>query len=281
MVAAAKRTLQLGHSPDSDDAFMFHGLASGQVSSGDLEFEHILKDIQTLNQWAMQGRLEITAVSVHAYAYIWQRYAVLTHGASMGRNYGPMLVTQQAIDPKDLRGRKIAIPGKLTSAYLGLRLFLPEFDEVVVPFDTVMDEVEAGRADAGLLIHEGQLTHGERGLVKVWDMGEWWQAQTGLPLPLGINVVRKDVGPALMARISRLLKASIAYGLEHRQEALDYALQFARGMERTTADTFVGMYVNDLTLDMGDEGKLSIQLLLERGHAARIIPTLPHIEWVD
>ena len=280
-MGVATRTMQLGHSPDSDDAFMFYGLASGAVRAEALAFQHILKDIQTLNQWAMHGKLEITAVSVHAYAYIWQRYAVLTHGASMGRDYGPMLVTRQAVEPHRLMGQRIAIPGKLTSAYLGLRLFLREFEAVVVPFDEIMPEVEAGRVDAGLLIHEGQLTHGERGLVKVWDMGEWWQQETGLPLPLGINVVRKDLGPELMRRVSRLLKESIAYGLEHRAQALDYALQFARGMERSTADTFVGMYVNDLTLDMGHDGQMAIQLLLERGHAAGLLPSLPQIEWVS
>ena len=280
-MVVATRTLQLGHSPDSDDAFMFYGLASGAVREEGLEFQHILKDIQTLNQWAMRGKLEITAISVHAYAYVWQRYAILTHGASMGRDYGPLLVAKESIEPRRLKGKRIAIPGKLTSAYLGLRLYLPEFEEVVIPFDQIMEEVEAGRVDAGLLIHEGQLTHSEHGLVKVWDMGEWWQRETGLPLPLGINVVRQDLGPDLMRRVSRLLKQSIAHGLEHRARALDYALQFARGMERRTADTFVGMYVNDLTLDMGHDGQLAIQLLLERGLAAGLLPRLPQIEWVS
>ncbi len=279
--AAQTRTLQLGHSPDSDDAFMFYGLASGAIDTGELRFQHVLQDIQTLNQWAMQGRLEITAVSVHAFAYVWARYALLPHGASMGRSYGPMLVARQPVEARDLRGRRIAVPGKLTSAYLGLRLFLRDFDEAVVPFDRIMDEVAAGRVDAGLLIHEGQLTHGERGLVKVWDMGEWWQGETGLPLPLGVNVVRKDLGPALMGRVSRLLQESIAYGLAHRQEALEYALQFARGMARATADRFVGMYVNELTLDMGQEGRLAIERFLERGYAAGLLPSMPQIEWVS
>lgn len=273
--------LRLGHSPDADDAFMFYALAEGKIETEGLTFEHVLADIETLNNWAKDGRLEITAISVHAFAYVHAHYAILTHGGSFGRNYGPMVVAREAIAIDKLAGKRIAVPGLLTSAFLTLRLRLPEFEPVVVPFDRVMDMVREGLADAGLLIHEGQLTHTSLGLCKVLDLGEWWQDETGLPLPLGVNVVRKDLGGETMARISSILRASIAYALEHRHEALAYALRFGRGLEPTLADRFVGMYVNDLTFDLGLEGRKSIELFLRRGQERGIVPRVDRIEFVS
>jgi 1,4-dihydroxy-6-naphthoate synthase len=269
----ATRRIQLGHSPDSDDAFMFYGLAEHKVDSEGFEFEHVLRDIQTLNEWAREGRIEITAISVHAYAYVADKYAILSHGASMGDNYGPMVVTREPVDVDWLRDKRIAIPGEMTSAFLALRLFLGDFAYDVLPFDEIMEAVASGRAEAGLLIHEGQLTHGELGLHSVVDLGKWWHQETnGLPLPLGVNAVRRDLGPQMMAQLSRILKASIVYGLEHRQEALQHAMQYARGLETATADTFVGMYVNDWTVDMGERGKESIRLFLARAAERGYIP---------
>jgi 1,4-dihydroxy-6-naphthoate synthase len=269
--------IRLGHSPDSDDAFMFYGLAEGHVDAEGLSFEHILRDIETLNQWALEGQLEITAISVHAYAFVADKYAILTHGASMGDNYGPMVVTREQVDPEWLRGRRIAIPGTMTSAFLALRLYLGDFDYDIMPFDEIMEAVSSGKAEAGLLIHEGQLTHASFGLHSVVDLGKWWHERTGgLPLPLGVNAVRRDLGPERMAQLSRILKASIVYGLEHRDEGLQYAMRFARGLPTTTADQFVGMYVNDWTVDMGERGQQSIQLFLreavERGIVAHEVP---------
>ncbi len=273
--------LRLGHSPDADDAFMFYALAEGKIDTQGLTFEHILADIETLNHWAEEGRLEISAVSVHAFAYVHAHYAILTHGGSFGRNYGPMVVAREAIPIDKLAGRRIAVPGLLTSAFLTLRLRLPEFEPVVVPFDRVMDAVREGQAEAGLLIHEGQLTHTSLGLCKVLDLGEWWQEETSLPLPLGVNVVRKNLGGEVVARVSGILRASIAYALEHRQEALAHALRFGRGLEVSMADRFVGMYVNDLTLDMGPEGQKGIDLLLRRGQECGIVPGVDRIEFVS
>lgn len=269
--------IRLGHSPDSDDAFMFYGLAEGHVDTEGLRFEHILRDIETLNQWALEGRLEITAISVHAYAYVADKYAILTHGASMGDNYGPMVVTREEVGPEWLAGRRIAIPGTMTSAYLALRLYLGDFEYDIMPFDEIMEAVSSGKAEAGLLIHEGQLTHGALGLHAVVDLGKWWHERTGgLPLPLGVNAVRRDLGPVRMAQLSRILKASIVYGLEHRAEGLNYAMRFARGLPADTADQFVGMYVNDWTVDMGDRGRQSIRLFLteavERGIISHDVP---------
>ncbi|HEY7342411.1 MAG TPA: MqnA/MqnD/SBP family protein [Ktedonobacterales bacterium] len=264
--------IRLGHSPDSDDAFMFYGLAEGHVDTEGLRFEHILRDIETLNQWALEGRLEITAISVHAYAYVADKYAILTHGASMGDNYGPMVVTREAVGPEWLAGRRIAIPGTMTSAFLALRLYLGDFEYDIMPFDEIMEAVNSGKAEAGLLIHEGQLTHGALGLHAVVDLGKWWHERTGgLPLPLGVNAVRRDLGPVRMAQLSRILKASIIYGLEHRAEGLNYAMQFARGLPTATADQFVGMYVNDWTVDMGDRGRQSIRLFLDEAVERSII----------
>jgi 1,4-dihydroxy-6-naphthoate synthase len=266
------QTIHVAHSPDSDDAFMFYALAEGKIDTGDLRYVHELQDIETLNQRAMRGELEVTAVSIHAYAYLADKYALLPHGASMGDRYGPRLVARADTRHDDFRGTRVAVPGLLTSAYLALRLFQPEFTPVVTPFDQIEDAVAHGEVDFGLLIHEGQLTYADRGLRLVVDLGEWWFQQTGLPLPLGGNVIRRDLGGPLIGRISRHLKDSIAYGLKHRKEALDHSMQYARGLEREKADKFVGMYVNDWTLDYGDRGRQAVRLFLERGVAAGVIP---------
>jgi 1,4-dihydroxy-6-naphthoate synthase len=274
-------TIHVAHSPDSDDAFMFYALASGKIDTEGLTYIHELQDIETLNQRAMRGELEVTAVSIHAYAYLSDRYALLPHGASMGDQYGPRLVARQPMTRADLRGKRIAIPGMLTSAYLALRLFEPDFEPVVTPFDQIEQVVASGSVDVGLLIHEGQLTFGDNGLHLVQDLGEWWFAETGLPLPLGGNVVRKDLGGPMTQKISRHLHDSIAYGLEHRTAALDHSMQYARGLDRSKADTFVGMYVNDWTLDYGERGRKAVKLFLDRGVAAGVINRPVTVEFVD
>lgn len=271
--------IHLGHSPDSDDAFMFWGLASGQVQSN-YEFEHILRDIQTLNEWAMEGKLESTAISVHAFAYVADKYALLRHGGSFGEKYGPMIVAKRDIPLEELRETVIAIPGKLTSAYLQLNLWFadqfgpgvkPKFE--VVNFDEIIPQVQEGKYEAGLIIHEGQLTYERDGLTLIADMGVWWNAKTaGLPLPLGVNVVRKDLGEEVVKDVSRCMRESISAGLNERKKALDYALQFARGMDEETSDEFVGMYVNERTLDMGAAGVEAIKLMLKLGAEAGIVP---------
>jgi len=273
--------ITLGHSPDSDDAFMFYALARHQIDEQGYEFEHILRDIETLNRWALEAKLHVTAISVHGYPYVADHYAILPHGASMGDDYGPMLVAREELSREALKGVKIAIPGTLTSAYLALRLWLGEFEYDVVPFNQIMEAVHEGKYAAGLLIHEGQLTHGELGLKTLVDLGKWWKADTGLPLPLGVNVIRRDLGPERMKQLSHILHASIAHGLTHREQALDYALEFARGMKRSLADEFVGMYVNHWTLDMGDAGKESIRLFLRRGYEAGILADEPRVEFVE
>jgi len=265
------KTIHVAHSPDSDDAFMFYALAEGKIDTGDIRYVHELQDIETLNRRALRAELEVTAVSIHAYAYLSDRYALLPHGASMGDRYGPRLVARGAMTAADVRGKRIAIPGKLTSAYLALRLFEPDFEPVVTPFDEIEDAVVDGKVDAGLLIHEGQLTYADRGLHLVVDLGEWWFQQTGLPLPLGGNVIRKDLGEPLIERISRQLRDSIAYGLEHRSAALDHSMKYARGLDRSKADTFVGMYVNDWTLDYGERGRKAVREFLRRGVEQGII----------
>jgi len=267
----SKPLIRLGHSPDSDDAFMFWGLASGQVQS-DFEFEHILRDIQTLNDWAMEGKLESTAISVHAFAYVADKYALLRHGGSFGDDYGPMVVAKREIPREELQNTVIAVPGKLTSAFLQLNLWLPNPKFEVVPFDEIMPAVKEGKYDAGVIIHEGQLTWQNEGLVVLADFGKWWKEETGLPLPLGVNVVRKDLGDAAVTEVSRVMRESISAGLNNRDKALDYALQFARGLDRETSDEFVGMYVNERTLDMGEPGIAAIKELLRRGAAAGIVP---------
>jgi 1,4-dihydroxy-6-naphthoate synthase len=274
-------TIHVAHSPDSDDAFMFYALASGKIDTEGLTYIHELQDIETLNQRAMRGELEVTAVSIHAYAYLSDRYALLPHGASMGDRYGPRLVAREPLTRADIRGKRVAIPGMLTSAYLALRLFEPNFEPVVTPFDEIEDAVVDGKVDLGLLIHEGQLTFGDRSLHLVQDMGEWWFGETGLPLPLGGNVVRKDLGDDLTEKISRHLRDSIAYGLQHRKGALDHAMQYARGLDRSKADAFVGMYVNDWTLDYGDRGRRAVKQFLQRGVDAGIITKPVTVEFVD
>src|SRR5688500_15632250 len=265
------RTIRVAHSPDSDVAFMFYALAEGKIDTGDIRYVHELQDIESLNQRALRGELEVTAVSIHAYAYLSDKYALLSHGASMGDRYGPRLVSRTPMEREDVRGKRIAIPGKLTSAYLALRLYEPDFEPVVVPFDEIEQAVVEGAVDLGLLIHEGQLTYADRGLRLIADMGAWWYDETGLPLPLGGNVVRKDLGGPLIATISRHLHASIAFGLDHRRAALDHSMKYARGLDRGMADTFVGMYVNDWTLDYGPRGREAVRKFLARGVEAGII----------
>ena len=276
-----RQRITVAHSPDSDDAFMFFALAQGKVGDPGLEFVHVLEDMQSLNQRALRGEYEVTAVSFHAYAYLADRYALLPHGASMGDGYGPIVVTRVACSPEELRGKRIAVPGALTTAALALRLWDPDLQHVVIPFDQIMDAVAAGTADAGLIIHEGQVTYDSLGLHKVVDLGEWWLRETGLPLPLGGNVIRKDLGPDLMRRLSYLLRESIRYSLAHREEALDYAMRFARDMERRLADRFIGMYVNDLTLDYGERGRAAVRRLLEMGHERGLIPHRVEVEFVE
>jgi 1,4-dihydroxy-6-naphthoate synthase len=260
---------------------MFYALAEGKIDTGDLRYVHELQDIETLNQRALRAELEVTAVSIHAYAYLADKYALLPHGGSMGDHYGPRLVAREPMSRSDVRGKRVAIPGPLTSAFLALRLYEPDFVPVPTAFDVIEDAVERGDVDLGLLIHEGQLTFADRGLHLVADMGEWWFTETGLPLPLGGNVVRKDLGLPLIRDISRHLRASIGYGLQHRKGALDHAMQFARGLERSRADTFVGMYVNDWTLDYGERGRKAVSQFLQRGHDAGFIPRRVQVEFVD
>jgi len=281
-----KILIRVGHSPDPDDAFMFHALTAGTIDTGPYEFRHELVDIETLNRRALTGELELTALSVHAYAYLHDRYVLCPSGASMGDNYGPMVVAREAMDIASLRDKPIAVPGTWTSAFLALRLCLgAEFPYVVVPFDQILDAVEAGQYEgqdvaAGLIIHEGQLTYGERQLKLVVDLGCWWYEQTdGLPLPLGANGIRRDLGPQVIADVNRLLKESIAYGLQHREEALNYALRYGRDLDRSQADKFVGMYVNDWTLDFGERGRESVRLFLKRGYEAGVIPHLVEPEF--
>jgi 1,4-dihydroxy-6-naphthoate synthase len=264
--------ITVAHSPDADDAFMFYALATGKIGDPDFEFVHVLEDIQTLNERAFQGVYEVTAVSFHAYAHLTDRYALLPHGASMGDGYGPMVVARQPIRPEDLPGRRIAVPGPLTTAVLALRLWRPGLSEVVIPFDQILDAVAAGRVEAGLIIHEGQVTYAGLGFHKVVDLGEWWMGETGLPLPLGGNVIRKDLGPGLMRRVSQLLRESIRYGLAHREEALTHAMQYGRDLNRALADRFVGMYVNQWTLDYGERGREAVRRLLALGHERGILP---------
>jgi 1,4-dihydroxy-6-naphthoate synthase len=274
-------TIHVAHSPDSDDAFMFYALAAGKIDTEGLTYVHELQDIETLNHRAMRGELEVTAVSIHAYAYLSDRYALLPHGASMGDRYGPRLVARTPMTREEIRGKRIAIPGMLTSAYLALRMFEPDFEPVVTPFDEIEDAVVQGKADVGLLIHEGQLTFGDQGLHLIQDLGEWWYGETGLPLPLGGNVVRKDLGPELTQKISRHLHDSIAYGLQHRTAALDHSMQYARGLDRSKADTFVGMYVNDWTLDYGERGRRAVRDFLQRGVQSGLITKPVTVEFVD
>jgi 1,4-dihydroxy-6-naphthoate synthase len=281
-------TIRVAHSPDSDDAFMFWALATDKIDTGDRRYVHELADIETLNRRALKGELEVTAVSIHAYGHLTQIYALLPHGASVGDRYGPRLVARTPGPPSradvrhELVGKRVAIPGTLTTAFLALRLFQPDFEPVTVPFDEIEDAVTDGDVDAGLLIHEGQLTFAGRGLHLWLDLGEWWFGDTdGLPLPLGGNVVRRDLGEDLIKLLSRDLRTSIVYGLEHRDEALEYALRFARGLDRSDADAFVGMYVNDYTVDYGERGRRAVRLLLDRAADAGILPERATVTFVD
>jgi 1,4-dihydroxy-6-naphthoate synthase len=278
---SAPSTIHLAHSPDSDDAFMFYALADGQIDTQGISYVHELQDIETLNGRALRGELDVTAVSIHAYAYLSDQYALLPHGASMGDGYGPMLVSTKPMTREDIAGQRIAVPGLMTSAYLALRLFQPDFIPVVVPFDQIEKAVLGGGVVAGLLIHEGQLTYKEDGLHLIADMGAWWLEKTGLPLPLGGNVIRKDMPRDLQKKVSRHLRESIAYGLDHRKNALDHAMRYARGLDRGKADTFVGMYVNDWTLDYGERGRRAIRLFLDEGVKSGIITRPVTVEFVD
>ena len=278
----AKRLITVGHSPDPDDAFMFYALAHEKIDTGDLQFRHELQDIETLNRRALKGELEVTAVSIHAYAHLLDKYALLPSGCSMGDRYGPMVVARRPLSVEQVRPLTIAVPGTMTTAFLALRLLLgSEFRHEVVPFDQIIAAVAAGKFDAGLIIHEGQLTFQNQGLHLFVDLGVCWQERTGLPLPLGGNVVRRDLGDATIRQISRLLKESIRYGLEHRQDALSYALQYARDMDRGLADRFVGMYVNDWTLDYGPRGREAVRRLLDEAHRAGVIPSAVDVEFVE
>ena len=268
-------TITVAHSPDSDDAFMHYALARHKIDTGDIEFEHVLQDIETLNQRAMQGTYEVTAISFHAYAFLAEKYLLLPHGASMGEGYGPMIVARHPYSLEEIRHQRIAIPGTMTSAFLALRLFAPDIQTVSMPFDQILPAVAEGRVAAGLLIHEGQLTYSDSNLRSIIDLGQWWAEQTGgLPLPLGGNAIRADLAPDLLVRVSRLLRESIQYALDHREEALDYALEFARDLDtrRSLTDKFVGMYVNGRTLDYGDDGRKAVRLFLDMGYEHGIIP---------
>jgi 1,4-dihydroxy-6-naphthoate synthase len=265
--------ITVAHSPDSDDAFMFFGLASGNVDSGGIVVDQVLADIETLNRAAFDGKYEVTAVSFHAYAHLVDKYALLPHGASMGDKYGPIVVSRQESTTTGVKGSRIAIPGTLTTAYLALRIYEPDFEFVVVPFDQIQQAVLEGKADAGLLIHEGQLTYQDEGLRKIVDLGEWWSERTGgLPLPLGGNIIRRDLGPQMIAKVSKMLHDSIAYALSHREEAVEYALQFGRGLDRDKTDRFVGMYVNDLTLAYGERGRAGLERLMADAYERGLIP---------
>ncbi|MFL6519235.1 MAG: MqnA/MqnD/SBP family protein [Chthoniobacterales bacterium] len=278
----------LGHSPDPDDAFMFYAMAENKIDLRGYRFEHQLEDIQTLNERALRGELHISAISIHAFAYVSDRYALLPCGASMGDGYGPMVVAKEEarLDSDEairafLRGRKIAIPGRMTSAYLALQLYLGDFEHVVVPFDQIFDAVKAGKADAGLIIHEGQLTYDRAGFTKILDLGEWWKRETGLPLPLGGNVLRKDIPPNVQRDLLAIMRESIDYGLSHRDEAVRHSMPYARDMDTQLAGQFIGMYVNDYTRDYGESGREAIRKFLTRAKSAGYISKAPTIEFVD
>ena len=281
--ASGLREISIAHSPDSDDAFMFYGLATNKVRSPGIHYTHTLCDIQTLNQKAREsgGFYDVTAVSFHAYPYIQDHYALLPSGGSVGEGYGPMIVASRAYSPDEVKTKKIAVPGKLTTAYLVLKLFAPNIETEVVPFDQIIPQVRAGNYEAGLIIHEGQLTFDKSGLHRIVDMGAWWRQLTGLPLPLGGNAIRRRLGPELISTVARALRDSIQYALDHREEALSYALQFARDLEPQLADRFVGMYVNERTLDYGADGREAVGRLLDMGYEAGIIPHRSAVEFVE
>jgi 1,4-dihydroxy-6-naphthoate synthase len=273
--------IKLGHSPDPDDAFMFWALTDDRVDTRGFEFEHVLKDIQTLNEWALEGKLEVTAISLHSYPHVQDRYVLLPHGASMGSGYGPIVVAPKALTQEQLRDIEIAVPGKMTTAFLVLRMVLGDFRYREVPFDEILDEVQSGRAAAGLLIHEGQLTYADSGLEKCIDLGEWWLLETGLPLPLGANVARRDIGEERLRDLSVVLRDSIQVGLDNRSEAMSYAMRYGRGLDEGLADRFVGMYVNDYTCDYGDEGRLAVNELLSRAERLGAYEHPVRVEFVE
>jgi len=275
------RTITVAHSPDSDDAFMFYGLATNKLDTGSLHFTHVLKDIQTLNEEAFKGTYDVTAVSFHAYAYLTDKYLLLPHGASIGDNYGPILVSRTPIAASEISKLRIAVPGTLTSAFLALRIFNSDFQYEVIPFDQIIAAVQDGRCNAGLLIHEGQLFYESIGLHKVLDLGEWWHERTGLPLPMGGNVIRRELGPEIISQVSHWLRESIRFSLANREDALAYAMQFARDMDVALADRFVAMWVNDLTLEYTERGREAVQRLLLEGFERGIIPKRPAVEFAS
>jgi 5,8-dihydroxy-2-naphthoate synthase len=279
--AIATMELKLAHSPDSDDAFMFYALATKRLRTRKFKFTHVLEDIESLNQKALDEVYDITALSFHAYAYLTDRYVLLPSGASFGDRYGPIVVARGPLGADGLKKKRIAVPGKMTTAYLVLQLYEPEFEAVFTPFDRILETVARGEADAGVVIHEGQLTFAREGLRKIVDLGEWWYQETKLPLPLGGNAVRRSLDAAVLQKVAKLLKESIRYSLDHREEALEYALQFARGLDAATADQFVSMYVNDWTLDYGERGRLAVQTLLDRGFEKGILPNSVKAEFID
>jgi 1,4-dihydroxy-6-naphthoate synthase len=272
--------IRVAHSPDSDDAFMFYALATHKIDTGDRNYIHLLNDIETLNRKALEGEYEVSAISFHAYAYMAEQYALLSCGASMGYNYGPVVVSGKPMSAQTLPSKVVAVPGLLTTAFLALRLFAPDVNYKVVPFDRILEDVQKGKYDAGLLIHEGQLTYREMGLHKVVDLGEWWLEKWKLPLPLGGNVIKRNLGPKLMAQISNDIRRSIQYALDHREEAIDYAIQSSRGLDLQKADRFIGMYVNELTLDYGEAGRQAVRLLLSEAHKQKIIPKNVELDFV-
>ncbi len=278
-ILEGKREITIAHSPDSDDAFMFYGLATSKVRVSGLRFTHTLCDIETLNRKAMEGVYDVTAISFHAYPYIQDHYALLPSGGSVGDGYGPMVVAQRAYSVSDIKQKRIAVPGTLTTAYLVLKLFAPGIETDVVPFDQIIPQVLDGRQEAGLVIHEGQLTYDKSGLHRIVDLGKWWQKVTGLPLPLGGNAIRRSLGPELMSSVANALRESIQYALDHREEALAYAMQFARDLDPQLADKFVGMYVNERTLDYGSDGREAVRRLLDMGHKAGIIPQESRVDF--
>jgi len=279
-VSSAVREITVAHSPDSDDAFMFYALATNKVRVPGLKFSHTLTDIETLNRKAMEGFYDVSAISFHAYPYVQDKYALMPCGGSVGEQYGPMVISPRMIGLEELKRMKIAVPGTMTTAYLALKLFAPTIETAVVPFDRIIPEVLAGKYEAGLIIHEGQLTYERSGLKRILDLGKWWHEQTGLPLPLGGNAIRRELGPELIGQVTKALRDSIQFALDHREPALAYAMQFARDLDSQMADRFVGMYVNDRTLDYGEDGKRAVVKLLDMGYQAGIIPHKPAVEFV-
>ncbi len=282
-VKEKKQVIRVAHSPDSDDAFMFYAINQKKIDTKGYQFVDILSDIETLNRKALEGEYEVSAISIHAFPYVADKYALLSSGASMGDNYGPMIVSKEHFDPSQLKNKRIAVPGTLTSAFLALELYLGtnRFDYEVIPFDQIIKAVKEGKVDAGLIIHEGQLTYQDEGLVCIVDLGKWWYEKTGgLPLPLGGNVIRKDLGEETMKEISEILRESIKYSLEHREEAVEYALKYARDMSKEKADKFIGMYVNELTVDYGERGRKAIELFLKEAYEKGFIDRLPEIKFV-